>query len=72
MIKTHRVLAIYFLTIFLSLLHLSLFMEFLRAGSLNINGGREGNKMAMVSELCRIKKVDIIFLQETHSNTYNE
>lgn len=47
-------------------------MEFLRAGSLNINGGRDGSKLAMVSELFRIKKVDIVFLQETHSNTENE
>jgi len=36
-------------------------MEFLRAGSLNINGGRDGNKMAMVSELFTIKKV-VLFL----------
>lgn len=36
-------------------------MEFLRAGSLNINGGRDGSKLAMVSELFRIKKMDIVF-----------
>lgn len=73
MIKTHRVSTFLCLfTLFLSCLFFFLFMEFLRAGSLNINGGRDGSKLAMVSELFRIKKVDIVFLQETHSNTENE
>jgi len=42
-------------------------MEALRIGSLNINGGRDSVKRAVVYETIEEKKLDIVFLQETHS-----
>lgn len=41
-------------------------------GSLNINGGRDGNKLVMISELFSIKKINVAFLQETHTSLDNE
>ena len=41
-------------------------------GSLNMNGGRDRNKLEMLSEMIRIRNIDIIFLQETHSDSENE
>ncbi len=73
MFKSHGV-NIFFCLFFLFLFSLYFFlsMELLRVGSLNINGGRDGNKLAMISELFSIKKVNIAFLQETHTNLDNE
>lgn len=48
------------------------FMEVLRVGSLNINGGRDGCKRALVFETIEQKKLNVIFLQETHSDIANE
>jgi len=36
-------------------------MGLLRVGSLNINGGRDRTKLAMVSEFLRINSVDVVF-----------
>ncbi len=47
-------------------------MEALRIGSLNINGGRDSVKRAIVYETIEHKKLDIVFLQETHSGLMNE
>ncbi len=47
-------------------------MEALKIGSLNINGGRNSVKHAMVYETTEQKKLDIVFLQETHSDLMNE
>lgn len=55
---------------FLSLLNL--YMNVLRVGSLNINGGRDMHKRALVSEIIEQKKLHVIYLQETHSDVGNE
>lgn len=47
-------------------------MDVLRVGSLNINGGRDGCKRALVFETIKQKKRNVIFLQETHSDIANE
>ncbi len=47
-------------------------METLRIGSLNINGGRDSSKCALVKEIVEQKKFNIVFLQETHSDVANE
>jgi len=47
-------------------------MEALRIGSLNINAGRDSVKRAAVYEITEQKKLDIVFLQETHSDLMNE
>lgn len=49
-----------------------LYMEVLRIGTLNINGGRDRNKQAVLVELNRNKNIDVLFLQETHSSLDNE
>ncbi len=41
-------------------------------GSLNINGGRDRGKLVVVSEFLNINRVNVVFLQETHSNDENE
>ena len=51
---------------------LSMAMDKLNIGILNINGGRDHNKRLLVSQMVSQKKLDIIFLQETHSDINNE
>ncbi len=46
-------------------------MENLKVGSLSINGGRDKRKLAVLSEFLNINRVDVVFLQETHSNDEN-
>lgn len=55
--------------LFLSLI---IFMGSLRIGSLNINGGRDKQKREMVKQIVNINKLDVIFLQETHSTVKDE
>lgn len=50
----------------------SYLMEYLRIGSLNVNGLRDKKKQALVSEYFNIKNIAVGFLQETHSNISNE
>lgn len=71
--KSH-VVAFTLCCFFLSLttLYLYSFMDFSRVGSLNINGGRDRGKLAIVSEFLKIKKINVYFLQETHTNKDNE
>ena len=47
-------------------------MQALRVASLNMNGGRSAQKRALVLEVFNQKKLDVIFLQETHSDSLNE
>lgn len=47
-------------------------MDPLRVDSLNINGRRDRHKRALVSEVMQNKKLHVILLQETHSDTENE
>ncbi len=43
-------------------------METLRIGSLNINGGRDGSKRALVKEIVEQRSLILFSLQETHSD----
>lgn len=43
-------------------------MSSIRLGTLNINGARDSGKRAMLYELIRQKKYDVMFVQETHSD----
>lgn len=47
-------------------------MRSLKLGSLNINGGRDRQKEALVSEVSDQKKIDVLFLQETHTVIQDE
>lgn len=44
-----------------SVYFLFLYMDVWRVGSLNINGGRDKNKLAQISEFLRIEKVNVCF-----------
>lgn len=60
MIKSHMVVFT-LCCVFLSLSTLYSYTDVLRVGSLNINGGRDRGKLAMVSEFLRIKKINGFF-----------
>lgn len=47
-------------------------MRSLKIGSLNINGGRDSHKRALVSEVSSQKRTDVLFLQVTHSAPADE
>ena len=68
-VMLYPVLYLTFLALFPSF---NLLMKGLRVGSLNINGGRDRVKRALVMETFQLKRLDIIFLQETHTDLNNE
>ncbi len=47
------------------------FMGEVNIASVNINGARDIRKRAILYEVFKQKKIDIIFLQETHSDIKN-
>ncbi len=47
-------------------------MGHMRIGSFNINGARDQNKRVILSEFYEIIKIDIVMLEETHSDMSNE
>ncbi len=47
-------------------------MKEFHIASLNLNGAREERKRFKLYELIKIKKIDILFAQETHSDALNE
>lgn len=47
-------------------------MSNFKISSLNVNGARDVNKRAQVYELMKLKNIDVMFLQETHSTKENE
>lgn len=47
-------------------------MQGLRVGSHNKNNGRDKYKRALVTEVVKQKKIEVVFLQETHSDITNE
>lgn len=72
-IMHHTVSFLYFSLLLCFLISiLSVCMETLRIGSLNINGGRDSSKRALVNEIIEQKKLNIVFLQETHPDIVNE
>jgi len=51
---------------------LSFFYGTVEGGLLKYEWGRDGNKLATVSELFSIKNINLAFLQETHTSLDNE
>lgn len=47
-------------------------MDGFRVGTLNVNGAREVKKRALVLDTARSKCIDVLFLQEVHSDQCNE
>ena len=41
-------------------------MRKLKTGSLNINGGKDSKKKAVIAEISAQKHMNVLFLQETH------
>ncbi len=41
-------------------------------GSLNVNGIRDRNKWLLLKESIELKEMNVMFLQETHSDVNNE
>lgn len=41
-------------------------------GSLNLNGGQDLHKRALLFELIKQKNIDVMYVQETHSDCFNE
>lgn len=71
-LKQCSFLCLYMLKFALCVILLSFFfMSVVRIGSLNMNGARDAYKMALLFEL-RQKKIDLMFIQETHSDVLNE
>lgn len=48
------------------------FMQLFSLGTLNINGGRDRQKRALVYKIIEQNRLDVAFLQETHSDSDNE
>lgn len=71
MIMYHSVFSSFYCSLLVSLylfLLSYLSMQNLKIGSLNINGGRDRQKRALISEVATQKRINVLFLQETHSN----
>ena len=51
---------------------ISSIMDTFRVGSLNVNGAREPKKRATIYETAKMKRIDVFYLQETHSDSTNE
>lgn len=64
-------LGVFLLCVLFPSLLLSYPMESLRVGSININGGRDRTKRAVLADYIGRKALDVIFLQETHSDGNN-
>ena len=58
--------------VFFALSILFFLMGDFKIGSLNINGARSDAKRASLFKLIELKKLDIMFIQETHSDAANE
>ena len=48
-----------------------LLMSAIRVGSLNINGARDVQKRMLLYELIKQKNIDVVYVQETHSDCMN-
>lgn len=54
------------------LMNLNKTMSQLKIGTLNLNGARDVHKRMMLYEFINQKSVDVMFIQETHSDQRNE
>lgn len=65
-------MSVFNLFVFIFAFNISLAMDTFRVGSLNVNGAREERKRALIFQTAKIKHIDVLFLQETHSDVFNE
>lgn len=52
--------------------NISFNMDVFKVGSLNVNGARVVQKRASIYESMMMKHIDVLFLQETHTDSSNE
>lgn len=71
-LKLHRYLFLKLLCVSICCLNLCNQMSAIKVGTLNLNGARDIQKRALLFELIRQKGVDVMFIQETHSDCLNE
>jgi len=57
---------------FICFLNSFLSMNTFRVGVLNVNGARDSKKRTSIHEFNKMKANDVLFLQETHSDSTNE
>lgn len=62
----------FLLLLCLSFLLLNTCMDNLRVGSINVNGGRDRHKRDLLLESIQLKRLNVVLLQETHSDVDNE
>lgn len=62
----------FFVLIFMISLFFIFFMIDLKFATLNVNGARDVKKRSQFFQLMKLKGIDLMFAQETHSNDLNE
>ena len=65
-------LVLFSLLVLTLVLSIPITMDVLNVGSFNVNGARDAFKRTLIYETARSKRFDVLFLQETHSDTANE
>ena len=65
-------LALVFRALFVVISLFILHMAVISLGSLNMNGGRDVRKRFLISDLINRKGLNVMFLQETHTDSKNE
>jgi len=75
MMKKPRILFL-FISLFVFTVYFNIsvvtIMDAFKVGSLNVSGAREERKRAVVFDTAKMKHIDVLFLQETHSDVVNE
>lgn len=69
MINFMKMHTFFYVTVFAVCLFM---MVNINIGTININGARTDAKRASLFKLCELKKLDVLFVQETHSDSKNE
>ena len=69
-VKVERRMADGFLPIWVAFLFLFIMSE-VHVATLNVNGARDSRKRATIYEVIKQKKIDVVLLQETHSDLRN-
>lgn len=65
-------LVLFNLFVFILVFNILLIMDVFKLGVLNVNGARDARKQAFIFDTALEKKIDVLFLQETHSDFRND
>ena len=72
MVNVQILLLFISLIVFSLVINIFIIMNVFKVGSLNVNGARDIKKRAVVFETAKMKHIDVMFLQEIHSDVGNE